>query len=402
MPLARKSLKQSYSPSEEVIILFREFRQMTNDCIRIGLASDATSLKRLSFLSYNELKRYDVPSCYKLCAISKAAGILASRKKSVRRGFPSKTPYLRRPLLISCYSFTILNGNVKIPLGKRKFEKIPLTKHSQGILSDPQLKVNSFTLTETSLSLCISKEVQEAGKLRGTVGIDRNLRNLTVGNSVSVTYYDMTRVVEVGETTKEIVRSYIRNDLRIRKEIASKYGKRKAERVRRILHLVSKDIVQKAMENKQGIVFEDIRGIRGLYQKGNYQGKDYRRQMNNHWPFAEIKRQIEYKAQWSGVPIIHLTKSETRGTSSLCYQCGERLQGDRAKSRQLWCQKCEKWFDRDQVAVMNISRKGWLRFDHSKGEAVEAMVQEPSKEVVILRVDASKSIPMRTSLTCPL
>ena len=72
-----------------------------------------------------------------------------------------------------------------------------------------------------------------------------------------------------------------------------------------------------------------------------------------------------------------------------------------AKPRQLWCQKCEKWFDRDMVAVMNISRKGWLRFDHSKGEAGEAMVQEPSKEVVILRVDASKSISKRTNLTCP-
>jgi hypothetical protein len=40
-------------------------------------------------------------------------------------------------------------------------------------------------------------------------------------------------------------------------------------------------------------------------------------------------------------------------------------------------------------------------FDHSKGEAVEAILQEPIKDVVILRVDASKSIPIRTGLTCP-
>jgi hypothetical protein len=39
---------------------------------------------------------------------------------------------------------------------------------------------------------------------------------------------------------------------------------------------------------------------------------------------------------------------------------------------------------------MNISYKGWLRFRQSKGEAGEAMVQEPHKEGVLLKVDASK------------
>jgi len=43
------------------------------------------------------------------------------------------------------------------------------------------------------------------------------------------------------------------------------------------------------------------------------------------------------------------------------------------------------------VAVMNISHKGWLRFrQSSKGEAGEAMVQEPCKDGVLLKVDASK------------
>jgi putative transposase len=399
LPLARKSLKQYYSPSVKVLGLMREFKQMTNDCIRIGLASKTTSLKRLSLLSYKELKRFEMPSHYKLSAISRASGILASRKKSIRRGFVTKDPYLRRSILISYTRFKIINGKLRIPLGNKKFEEIRLSKHIQNILSDLELEVRSFTLTETSLSLCVSKEVP-AMQVTSVVGVDRNLRNLTVGSLKEVAYYDMNRVIEIGETTKDLIRSFRRNDFRILKKISSKYGHKKTERVKRILHIISKEIVQKAGSGMQGIVFEDIRGIRSLYQKGNYQGKDHRRQMNNHWPFAEIKRQIEYKAQWSGVPIIRLTKSETRGTSSLCYQCGERLQGDKDHKRKLWCQKCGKWFDRDMVAVMNISNKGWLMFDHSKGEAGEAMVQESNREVAILRVDVSKSIPKRTSLTC--
>ena len=52
--------------------------------------------------------------------------------------------------------------------------------------------------------------------------------------------------------------------------------------------------------------------------------------------------------------------------------------------------KCRKWRDRDVVAVMNISHRGWLRFRQSKGEAGEAMVQEPREDEVLLKVDASK------------
>ena len=69
------------------------FRRIINESIRIGLANDVSSLRKLSLLSYNQLAQYDSPSCYKLCAISRAAGILAARKKSLKRGFSTRTPY---------------------------------------------------------------------------------------------------------------------------------------------------------------------------------------------------------------------------------------------------------------------------------------------------------------------
>jgi hypothetical protein len=111
--LPRKSIKQSYTPSKQVLSLMQDYRQMTNDAIRIGLANNNLSkMKRLCYLSYKELRRYgDVPSGYKLCAISKAAEILASRKKSIKRRYPTRNPYVKRLLFISCYSFKIVNGS---------------------------------------------------------------------------------------------------------------------------------------------------------------------------------------------------------------------------------------------------------------------------------------------------
>ena len=395
--LARKSIKQSFFPSIQVLPLMQYYRQMTNEAIRIGLANDnTTNLKKLCNLSYKALKRYrNVPSCYKLCAISKAAGILASRKKSIKRGYPTRNPYVKKTLLISCYNFKIVNGKLRIPIGKRKYEFIPLNNYTLRVLEkDKELKVRSFTLTETSLSLCIAKEVLGLQSISGAIGLDRNVSNLTAGNLSQVTYYRMSKIVEIGETTKNIVKSFKRNDFRIRRKIASKYGRRKKNRTQNILNLVSNNIVLYCLLNKLAITFEDIRYIRSMYQKWNYQGRDYHRKMNNHWPFAEIKRQIEYKAQWLGIPIIHLTKNETRGTSKECYVCGERLQSGRDIQRQLWCEKCEKWFDRDLVAVMNISRRGWVRFAQSqKGIGSEAMVQERERrdEPLILKVDPMKS-----------
>jgi len=126
--LAVKSVWQYYVPVGDVLRLLDVFRQMVNDSVRIGLANDASSLRRLSLLSYNQLARYDSPSCYKLCAISRAAGILSARKKSARRGFPTGTPYAVRQQLVSCYGFKIENGGLKIPVSRGKRFSIPHTE----------------------------------------------------------------------------------------------------------------------------------------------------------------------------------------------------------------------------------------------------------------------------------
>ncbi len=406
MVLVRKSIKQRYHPNTGILSVMEDFRQMTNDCIREGLEFEANgcnrqtpSMKKLSLLSYGRLReRYGGFSGYALCAISKAAGILSARRKSINRGFRTKRPHVSKPLLVSCYGFKIDNGRLVIHLGAETFESIPLNSHTKALLSNAALRVRSFTLTEKSLSLCVSKDVAETEQEPlGTMGIDRNLRNLAAGNAEIVTFYDMAEVVGLGENTRSIISSLKRPDVRIRRKIASKYGKRRAERTRQFLNLVSKRVVSEAKIRKLGIVLEDISGIRKLYRRGNRQGRSFRGKMNS-WPFRELRRQIEYKAAWEGVPVIILTKGETRGTTMDCPRCGERLQvpiqSDEEHYRQLWCERCKRWRDRDVVAVLNISSRGWLRFDHSskEGEASEAVRGNPGceEEPVILRVDASK------------
>ena len=394
--LAVKSVWQYYVPVGDVLRLLDVFRRMVNDSIRIGLVNDASSLRRLSLLSYNQLAQYDSPSCYKLCAISRAAGILATRKKSLKRGFATRTPYAVRPQLVSCYGFKTKNGGLEIPVSRGKRLSIPLTRHTLDVISQPGVEVRSFTLTQNRLCLCIARDVARVG-CTSSVGVDRNLRNLTVGNDEETRRYDLSETVRIASATMRIVASFRRDDARIRTAIASKYGRRRTNRTRHLLHTTTKMIVAVAVQRRQAIVLEDIRGIRALYRKGNGQGRKYRGRMNG-WSFSEAQRQIEYKARWIGLPVIRLSRRETRGSSLTCPRCGERLQSDRRLARKLWCSKCRIIMDRDRVAAVNLARRGRVRFARSRppilleaqGGAVEAVKGNPTP-TVIPGVDAPKT-----------
>jgi IS605 OrfB family transposase len=184
--------------------------------------------------------------------------------------------------------------------------------------------------------------------------------------------YDLSKAIDIAENTRSKVKSFNRNDVRIQRKLTFKYGQRRRNRINRLLHHISKEVVQKARQDSIAISFEDITHKRKLYQRGNGKGRNYRSKLNG-WSFAEIKRLITYKAVREGVPVIQLSVKETRGTSHLCPRCGKKITQVDRKMRQLWCDHCMRWTDRDVVAAMNLSVKGLARFASSQGFAGEAM-----------------------------
>ncbi len=362
------------------------FKEMVNHCIRIGLENNVSTLKKFSSNHYHELKKYDIQSYYKLTAISQACGRLSQMKRTIREGKTPRSPYIQKPFLVSCYGFKINGMLLSIPVGNRNYIHVILNRHTQQILQDRSLKVKSFVITPDSISLGIQKEVEEI-KCVDIIGIDRNLRNVTVGNHKEVTMYDIEDLPKIIRRTKKVTSSFKRNDHRIRQNIYSKLGNRRSKRVKQFLNRISKDIVQNARESRSMIILEDIKGIRKLYRKGNYQGRKYRGMMNS-WPFYELQRQVQYKSVWEGIPVRFVSPMRT---SILCPICGNRTQEDRYQHRQLWCSSCKRSMDRDVVAAMNISYKGLQRFCNPSGLSNEAMKGNLGNAMpVILRVDGSK------------
>ena len=389
-----KSIRQSHKPNSDQLCMMEIFCQMVNDCIKIGLENNCTTLKRLSSLSYRKLGNYQILSSYKLNAISQAAGRLCQMKQSIKRGIKTKSPYVRKPFLVNCYGFKINGCLLSIPFKPREPINILLNEHTQKILSDQTLKVRSFCMNESGISLCIQKQVEQI-KCEKVMGIDRNLRNVTIGNNDKVLFYKTNKLLSIRENTIHARAGFKRNDWRTKQKFFQKFNARMQCRTKKFLHKISKQIVDMAKQNKSAIAFENLKGIRKLYRKGNGQGNKYRRRMNG-WQFYELQRQIQYKAEWEGIPVTFV---DPKRTSMLCPVCGKRLQEDRQNRRKLWCNNCMKLMDRDVVASLNIAYKGWARFTHPRGDTNEATcefsrMQEPKlsnyDSLAILIVDVSK------------
>jgi len=336
-----KSVRQNFDPNSELLSMMETFRQMVNRCIMIGLENNCSTLKKLSILAYHKLQDYNIMSYYKLTAISQACGRLAQMKRDIKKGRKPRSPFVQKPYLVSCYRFKINGILLSFPVRNREFENILLNDHVARILSEPSIIPRSFTITPQSLSISIAKDM-ELITTESTIGIDRNLRNVTFGNDKKIIQVNTSDLLKIKENYAHVKSTVQRNDHRIRKKVYGKLGKRQTERIKQRLHVISKNLVKYAKEHKAAIIFEDLKGIRKLYRKGNGQGNRYRRKLNS-WSFYELERQVSYKAAWDGIPFC---KIDPRRTSTLCPACGGKLQGDRQKRRDLWCGNCKRWRER--------------------------------------------------------
>jgi len=358
---------------------------------------------------YRSLKDEKLPSCYKVAAIGRACEVVASRKRSERRGIITAHPKPLKPVVCLISSFFItMKGRLLIPLRRDEYFDAQLNQHVLKILEG--MKVRSLTITPDHLSFCYSEEIDPA-PVKTVYGVDRNEKNMTFGDSDGVIQIDMKKAAKVRQTTREIIGSFRRNDVRVRRKIARRYWSRANHRTGQMLHAATNFIVDTALRNGAALALEDLTDIRKMYRRGNGKGEDYRFRLNS-WPHWRAKRMLEYKAAWKGLTVIPLTKSDTYGSSSECSACGERLRSpakdDAEHSRMLWCQNCKVWTDRDVNAALNLSTRGLARFASSlpepksrsqqavlaareKGLAGEA-VRGNGTRTLILRVDAGKLV----------
>jgi putative transposase len=404
--LATKCVSQNFR-SDSIDTLLRDCLTVTYNAIHYAEEKCIANRKGMKGF-YRSLKGVELPSCYKVAIITRACAVAESRRKSEKRGVEARHSKPLRPALCVISGFFVTaKGRLFIPLQKRnEYVDVVLNRYARERIEGKRLR--SLTITQDSLSICYSEEVEPI-PVKTVYGVDRNEKNLTFGDGKRMVQIDMAETVIIRQTTREIVGSFRRDDVRVRKKVAFKYWKRAANRTNQILHHATNFMIDMAVKNSAAFALEDLTDIRRMYRKGNGQGRDYRFRLNS-WPYSKAYTMSEYKSAWKGVTFVPLTKAETYGSSSGCASCGEGLhdpmEGDEEHRRMLWCQSCKVWVDRDVNAALNLSERGLARFASplprpasrqqqvillagGKGLAGEALKGNGTM-TPILRVDAGK------------
>jgi len=324
---------------------------MVNESIRIGIERNLTSLQSFNSALYHyfsgstEFLKY-----YIARVIQIAKSKLSNFRNAKKRNPEAKIPHYRKPyVIVDTQLYKIIGTTLLIGVRPGKPHiGIPLNNYTMRRLSEHHIKIRAITITRNTICIAISKYTQSINPTE-FVGIDTNLNNISTAHSDGiVNVFPITEITKIKEKYRKIKSKFRRNDVRIRRKIFQKYGRKQQHKTKQILHNISKKLT---LQKKQ-IILEDLKGIRRLYRKGNCHSKEHRSKMNS-WPFFEFKKQLEYKSKWhNGISVIVIKPWET---STRCSICGSKIIPE--ENRMIEC-RCGLVEDRDINAARNILYKG--------------------------------------------
>ena len=166
-----------------------------------------------------------------------------------------------------------------------------------------------------SALISVSMEVPDAESVKGWIGVDRGQNNI----AVAALPKGMARFWRAGQV-KQLRRKY--QKLRKALQSASKLRvvKRLEQRERRrmtyINHVISKQLVQFALDYGMGLRFEDLSGIRQSSKQRKKTKSDASKNRDT-WAFYQLEQFTRYKAiragiQVESVPAPYTSKSDHR------------------------------------------------------------------------------------------
>ncbi len=343
-----KAVRFAYKPTHDTKELLETFRMMVNHAIHICLEENIKGRLRLRDRIYKEFQeRYGLVCCYPYSVAEVAWSIVKKHRRWQRK------PVAERLVMkMDSDNYSLSYGILNLPFGKGHRLLIPLEYGGwqRSFLMDATLKRGSVTMTDFTIVIAFSKETTAIGPLR-EVGYDLNHRSVVGSNGTRFNLSQVARLhTEYGVRRSEFYARHP-NDRRVKQKFAG--SRREKERLKQALNRVSKAIVEKAVENKEAIVLERLKGIRKSHQKGNGKGRDSRRRANL-WPFRQLQQQVGYKAAWAGVPVEFVNP---KNTSKECSRCG-CINRDLKVTEREWRCPCGAILDRDHNAAINIERRG--------------------------------------------
>lgn len=266
------------------------------------------------------------------------------------------------------YPLSIRNDLLKIEKNKdttiaRYWARIPVKAVKGGIwigISSPyepipidakicESKLYKRDTQQWFLDLVVQRDIPDKTEYQNVIAVDMGIKHIACSVDIA-----MSKTRFYGNDLNRVRGHYfwLRRRLGMKKAIDTikKIGHREKRIANEIIHSISREIVDQAIDTKGVIVFGNIQYLRRRKQKL------YRRRMArllSGFPYYKLMQYIRYKAALAGIKVIEVSEAWTSQTCNKCYHKGYR------KTQGLFqCQYCQIEDNADRNAAFCIAKRG--------------------------------------------
>jgi len=183
----------------------------------------------------------------------------------------------------------------------------------------------------------------------GVLGVDLGIVELASDSEGN--QYSGAAVKACRQRVREHRRQLQKKNSRSAYKRLQKTRRRQSRFVKNTNHIISKELVQRALSSQKAIALEDLSGIR---ERASVLGKQMRWLLGN-WAFDQLKMFVSYKAEAVGIPLILV---DPRNTSRTCHSCGHCAKENRKSQAKFLCLNCGLDMNPDSNAALNIMARG--------------------------------------------
>lgn len=289
---------------------------------------------------------YKLPSQLAIRCISKASEAY-KRDKSIKPSFKPEGAIVYDPRVMSFkdlnqVSLLTLSGRVLVPfmVGGYQESRMDSIKGQADLL----YRNGTFYLAVT-LEVPTPNPNEPEG---GILGVDLGIVNLATDSEGES--FNGEAVEQKRKRMHALRQRLQKRGTKSAKRHLKKLSGREAQFRKNTNHVISKRIVQKAKDHRQGIAIEDLRHIRS---RTDSTVRKSQRSRHTSWAFGQLRSFLSYKSALAGVPL-HVV--DPRDTSRTCSECGHCEKANRKSQSSFVCKKCAHSDNADRNAAINISR----------------------------------------------
>ena len=332
--------------SQALLETMHAFNAGANYVAEFAFSEQSANKFELQKWTYGELRTtYKLPAQLAIRAISKASEAY-KRDKSIKPSFRSEGAviYDQRVMSfkgLSTVSLTTLSGRILVPflVGGYQQARMDRIKGQADLL----YRNGTFYLAVTLETPTPEPDEPEGG----TLGVDLGIVNLATDSEGEVFSGE---AVERNRKRMNALRQRLqKRGTKSAKRHLKKLSGKEARFKKNTNHVISKRIIQKAKDHRQGIAIEDLRHIRS---RTDSTVRKSQRNRHTGWAFGQLRMFLSYKAALAGVPLHTV---DPRNTSRTCHACGHCAKENRKSQASFVCVQCGLAAPADWNAAINIS-----------------------------------------------